>query len=309
MARRSTTPSPADRVRLTCSRAEAEEQIASRIAKGGDLVGMFDALLPNDEDALQDLLSQTTRWRDYNRQMLKRLFTTDEMLGKYDYFPPTNQYVAGLIGTSSSRSLAPAQTWEDRRSGNRNSVRIGMDRLRSISELIEQVPEPEHAQGNPDQHIVSAAGDPLQKLELLLRRFHLAARQLIRRHDRRPTLLIEDEYDVQDLLHALLLTQFDDIRPEDPAPTHAGKASRLDFLLKKERIVVEAKMTSATLRDARVAEQLIIDIKRYQAHPDCKTLLCLVYDPGNHISNPVGLEDDLSRKHDDLDVRVFVVPR
>jgi len=241
--------------------------------------------------------------------MLKRLFTTDEMLGKYDYFPPPSQYVAGLIGTSSSRSLAPTQTWEERRSGNRNSVRIGMDRLISISELIEQVPEPEHAQGNPDQRIVSASGDPLQKLEPLLRRFNLAARQLARRHDRRPTLMIEDEYDVQDLLHALLLTQFDDIRSEDPAPARAGKASRLDFLLKKERIVVEAKMTSETLRDARIGEQLIVDIKRYQAHPDCRMLVCLVYDPGHHIRNAVGLEDDLSRKHDNLDVRVYVVPR
>src|SRR2546430_517001 len=100
---------------------------------------------------------------------------------------------------------------------------------------------------------------------------HCAAHQLTQRHDNRKTLLIEDEYDVQDLLHALLLTLFDDVRSEDPVPTHAGKASRLDFFLKKEKIMVEVKMTSETLRDAKIGEQLIIDIERYQARPDCQT--------------------------------------
>ncbi len=103
------------------------------------------------------------------------------------------------------------------------------------------------------------ATDALQKLENLLKRFHLVAHQLTHRHDRRQTLLISDEYDVQDLLHALLLTLFDDVRPEDPVPNHAGKSSRMDFLLKKEKIMVEVKMTREDLRDIKIGEQLIIE--------------------------------------------------
>ncbi len=47
-----------------------------------------------------------------------------------------------------------------------------------------------------------------------LRRFHLTVRQLKHRNADRPALTIEDEYDIQDLLHAFLRGLFDDIRPE-----------------------------------------------------------------------------------------------
>ncbi len=146
----------------------------------------------------------------------------------------------------------------------------------------------------------------LQKLEFLLRHFHRIAHQLTVRHDNRQTLVIKDEYDVQDLLHSLLLTLFEDVRREDPVPTHAGKASRLDFFLKQEKIMVEVKMTRETLRDDKIGEQLIVDIGRYPVRSDCQTLVCFVYDPGRYLKNPKSLEDDLSRKHDHLTVKVIV---
>jgi hypothetical protein len=143
----------------------------------------------------------------------------------------------------------------------------------------------------------------------LINRFHVAANQLKRRYDNRETLHINDEYDVQDLLHAFLKLHFDDVRPEEYAPSKAGAASRLDFLLKSEKIVVEAKMASSSLNDKKIADQLIVDIERYQTHPDCDRLVCFVYDPGHHIRNPIGLEKDLSRKNDELEVIVVVVPK
>lgn len=143
----------------------------------------------------------------------------------------------------------------------------------------------------------------------LINRFHVAANQLKRRYDNRQTLRINDEYDVQDLLHAFLKLHFDDIRPEEYAPSKAGGASRLDFLLKSEKIVVEAKMASSILNDKKIGEQLIVDIERYKAHPDCDRLVCFVYDPDHHIRNPIGLEKDLSRKGEKLEVIVVVVPK
>jgi REase_DpnII-MboI/Family of unknown function (DUF5763) len=160
--------------------------------------------------------------------------------------------------------------------------------------------------GKKGQTNATPSNSTVQKLEALLRRFHRVAHQLTQRQENRQTLIIENEYDVQDLLHALLLALFDDIRPEDPVPNRAGKASRVDFLLKKEKIVIEAKMTSETLRDAKIGEQLIIDINRYQAHPDCQTLICFVYDPGHHLKNPEALENDLSGKQNDLTVKVII---
>lgn len=39
-----------------------------------------------------------------------------------------------------------------------------------------------------------------------------------------------------------------------------------------------------------MGEELSLDTKKYQTHPDCKTLVCFVYDPERKIINPRGLE-------------------
>lgn len=145
-------------------------------------------------------------------------------------------------------------------------------------------------------------------IENICKKFHLVARQLRDRHDERPTIEIEDEYDVQDLLHALLTLHFDDIRPEEWTPSYAGSSSRMDFLLKNEQVVIEAKKTRKGLGAKEVGEQLIVDIQKYQTHPDCKTLICFVYDPEGRIPNPKGIENDLNCVEGDLIVKVIIAP-
>jgi len=87
-------------------------------------------------------------------------------------------------------------------------------------------------------------------------RFHEVAKQLEKRHKKRSTLTITDEYDVQDLLHALLRIDFDDIRPEDRTPSVAGASARMDFVLRKEQAVIEVKKTRETLTDGKIGEEL-----------------------------------------------------
>ena len=149
----------------------------------------------------------------------------------------------------------------------------------------------------------------LEQVERMVKRFHRAALQLRKRHGGRAAHVINDEYDVQDLLHALLRLHFDDVRPEEVSPSYAGKSSRMDFLLKAEQLVVEVKMTRDSLGEKDVGGQLIEDIARYAKHPDCKTLVCFVYDPEHRISNPDGIEHDLSGTRDGLPVKVFIAPR
>jgi len=144
---------------------------------------------------------------------------------------------------------------------------------------------------------------------LLCERFPTFARQLARRERKRDPLQIQDEYDVQYLMHAILRLHFDDIRPEEWAPSYAGGATRMDFLLKMEQIVVETKMTRENLADREVGEQLIVDIQKYAGHPDCRKLGCFVYDPEHRLTNPVALERDLSRMEVDLEVVVIVSPK
>ena len=153
------------------------------------------------------------------------------------------------------------------------------------------------------------APDPILFVEQVCSRFHLVSKQIRTRYDDRETLEVNDEYDVQDLLHALLRINFDDIRNEEWTPSYAGGASRVDFLLKSEQIVIEVKKTRKTLKAKELGEQLIVDIARYRVHPDCKRLFCFVYDPDGWISNPSGLEHDLCKSEADFKVVVLIIPK
>jgi len=155
----------------------------------------------------------------------------------------------------------------------------------------------------------SVADKALEQVIQLCSSLHVVASQLRRRHDNRPTLDVSDEYDVQDLLHGLLRIFFDDVRPEEYAPSYASKATRMDFLLKKEEIVIEVKMTRKGLSGKEVADQLILDIERYRCHQNCKTLVCFIYDPEARIANPGGLQADISGNREGLKVVLLIAPK
>jgi hypothetical protein len=143
----------------------------------------------------------------------------------------------------------------------------------------------------------------------LINSFHSVARQIRNRYSNRQTISIKDEYDVQDLFHALLKIQFEDIRPEENTPSYAGSGTRIDFLLKKEKIVIEIKKTRDNLTDKEIGNQLILDAQHYKSHPDCKKLICFVYDPENRVENPRGLENDLNQlTSDELIVEAYIRP-
>jgi len=110
-------------------------------------------------------------------------------------------------------------------------------------------------------------------------------------------------------MRALLILHFEDVRPEEVTPSVGGKSGRMDFLLKGERLVVETKMTRRGLDQKAVGDELIIDMRRYRAHPDYRTLVCFVYDPGGFCHAPAALENDLSDQDGDFRTVVVVCPR
>jgi hypothetical protein len=157
-------------------------------------------------------------------------------------------------------------------------------------------------------------------VEHLCRRFPLFARQLQHRRrdvlvsgkkgrDRRPTIEMRDEYDVQDSLHALLKLHFDDVRPEEWTPSYAGSQSRMDFLLKREKIVVETKFMGPKLSQREVANQLANDKDHYRQHPDCQIFICFVYDPEYRCTNPAAIERDIGVDEESFRVKIIVSPR
>lgn len=204
------------------------------------------------------------------------------------------------LKSQGKESLVPSKDYDDAESYYSGMmIQIMKTTLRGIQDAIP----------NSDKIDTQKEIDPLLRIEHLCKKFHVVARQLRDRYENRETLDISDEYDVQDLLYALLKIDFTDVRKEEWTPSYAGSSSRMDFLLKIEKIVIETKKTRKGLGVKELGDQLIIDIERYQKHPDCETLVCFVYDPEGKIGNPEGIEKDLSRSQDGFIVKVFIMPK
>ena len=159
--------------------------------------------------------------------------------------------------------------------------------------------------GGMELHSTSAA----EFVVGICQRFPVFIRELGRRHNHREPFEVNDEYDLQDLLRAVLRVHFSDVRPEEWNPSYGDTQSRSDFLLKPERVVIETKMTRRGLGQREVVEQLAIDKAKYKGHPDCETLICFVYDPDLRLKNPVAIENDLSDRARGLCTLVVVSPQ
>ena len=190
--------------------------------------------------------------------------------------PPAPQFVAQT--TAPVRSSTPAST--------QNSV-----------------PEKTQETKVPVEH------GTLEILRRVCARFHLVARQLRLRKEYRPTLEINDEYDLQDLFYALLRLQFDEVGTEDWTPAYTNGARRTSYLLDWEKTVVVVKQTRSGLTTRDLAEQIAADTAHYSARPNGTTLVCFVYDPDGRVGNPRGLEADLSSTVGPYNIEVIVAPK
>jgi hypothetical protein len=137
----------------------------------------------------------------------------------------------------------------------------------------------------------------------------MVARQLRLRGEYRLTVNIEDEFDVQDLTHALLRLHFDDIGTDEWTPSYTDGASRTTFLLDHDRLAMVVKKTRSGLSRKDLMDHVRADIERYRARGRCTHLLCFIYDPEGRIGNPNGLEGELSCTSEDFTVDVLVAPK
>jgi hypothetical protein len=160
----------------------------------------------------------------------------------------------------------------------------------------------------PDEKRDEADERAMARLDQICSGFSTAARVLSSRRHKREPFIIKDEYDVQDLIEALLRIDFPDVRPEEPNPSVAGQSTRVDFFLKQERLIVEAKMAREGYKDAQIGDDLIKDLARYHVREDYDQLVCFVYDPEFLVKNPTGLATDVERQPSRLSTRVLFGP-
>jgi len=153
--------------------------------------------------------------------------------------------------------------------------------------------------------------DVQELLEVLIKGLARAMFPLKHRRKNLPCLAFDNEYDVQDLLHSLLRPWVKDIRAEEYTPSYAGSSTRIDFLCADYDIVLEVKYMRDATHGKKIGEELILDIAHYRAHPACKHLWIVIYDPYSFIPNPGGLVSDLDGEHisgpEIVMVRTFVL--
>lgn len=139
-------------------------------------------------------------------------------------------------------------------------------------------------------------------IERILENFGEAARALQpekRRKDKstpRSTIIIKDEYDVQDLLYSILKIFYKDVRKEEPVPSFGSIKSRTDFYIPKEDLFIEVKITSKKLKDKEITRQLTLDASAYRKHEGCKKLIGFIYDPTYEIGNEDALKTALEQE-------------
>jgi hypothetical protein len=147
--------------------------------------------------------------------------------------------------------------------------------------------------------------DTLLKLESLLRRLPHAIRQLRERHGSRPTLRVQDEHDLEDLLRVVLHLHFDDVRRECRTPSHAER-TRTDFIVGPERVAVTVKLVQTAGCERSLLKALHEDCAYYARRAGCGGIIALIYDPERRLCSARRFEAACNRAGDGRDRRCVV---
>jgi len=128
-------------------------------------------------------------------------------------------------------------------------------------------------------------------VESLCRRLPQAARVLSSRTRREKAPFdIEDEYDVQDLLHAIIRAHLKYSVQEDPLPKVAGaRSGRADISIEELGVLIEVKFVRRPDDQRRIFEEFSQDLVLYAQWPHLKTLLYLIYNSSD-LKDPETLE-------------------
>ena len=145
----------------------------------------------------------------------------------------------------------------------------------------------------------------------ILNNFSNAIQKIIKnRRKGHPNFVVEDEYDVQDILYVILKSVFPNLRDEDAIGKVGAKTTKIDLIIREEKILVEVKMIKAKdLNETHFIEQLKTDFESYHECKWLKKLFCFVYDPykkTRDISNFNDLNGERTKGEHNFNVEVII---
>jgi hypothetical protein len=227
-----------------------------------------------------------TGWTTESLQILLEYF------GNQDFF--TRSFLANVIVSAGNLP-------------RREHVRVGIDLLERIKNQIDEgiraIKITDLPQGKIDELILN----PI--LFAVFNKFHLAAKRLqSRRKDKKP-FLIEDEYDVQDLLKVLLTPFFKEIRPEEPQASVAGSYTKMDFVLNGIRTAIETKFVHARNQEKKISDEIFSDIAHCKKNGECKRIIFFIYDPETQLLTSTFKKDIEEQSTSELQIMVLIEPK
>ena len=251
-------------------------------------------------------LSHDTKWKEWlfrvgQEQPDESVEILGNLLEEFMDVPP--------IGETTEE---PYESWGAKRARVVRALEDSGLRYFRFGRILPQGQTPaEDAHADARQPVLAIPKDVEEVLARIVRGLRRAMHPLTHRRKGSTPLTFHSEYDVQDLLHALLRPWVNDIRPEEFTPSYAGTSTRMDFLLPDHELVIETKIVRDRTHAKKIGDELIIDIDHYRKHPGCKRLWCVIYDPEHFITNADGLKNDLEgeRKTKDgpVHVKLFVL--
>ena len=152
---------------------------------------------------------------------------------------------------------------------NPYDVEIGIGILKSILDELNEGYAIEIATNSID----------LFNLENIFNNFHNVVKPLAKRRKNHNPIIINDEIDVKDLIHALFKLFYDDIHPEEPIPSTGKNHTFIDFYIPKIKVGVEIKFGRKKMNHKKLLQELNEDIRHYCKHSDMETLYFFIYDP------------------------------
>jgi hypothetical protein len=152
---------------------------------------------------------------------------------------------------------------------------------------------------------------PLDLVKQIIDNFPEAIKQIKNRRKGKDAFQFNDEYDVQDILYVMLKPVFPNMKAEDPIPKVGSNSTKIDLILRKERILIEVKMIKETDNDeTKFIKQLKEDIQSYHVCQWMEHLICFVYDPQDKTKDRTNFYDlngnqTINGKSFDVDVIVL----
>ncbi len=196
-----------DKDYLTKSKEQFKKELSERLTLGDNLLGRT----INTADDLAKFKLEHSYWNNINEEILKQSFTNTNNAYYLEY---TRSYISTPFYSSGHQ-----QSFQDSVKKAKDYLNVKYHRLKMIYEKIDHLqllPEIEDFKIEESEDIKM-----LSILEIILNNFHKVAQTIRQRYNNRQTIIINDEYDVQDLLRGLLRVNFEDIREEDYVPSYA----------------------------------------------------------------------------------------